>query len=91
MRLVEVPFEVMLETVVPTIVRGSVDLAFKEDGGWVLVDYKTDRVAAGGADAFLEKYSAQLRMYREAWTRCTGEPVAEIGIYLVSDGQYYPI
>jgi len=92
-RLVEVPFEVLLEkeAAVPTIVRGSVDLAFKEDGGWVLVDYKTDRVGRDNVQALLQKYEAQLRMYQEAWTRCTGEPVAEIGIYLVSDGRYFPL
>jgi ATP-dependent helicase/nuclease subunit A len=93
MRLVEVPFEVLLEkeAAVPTVVRGSVDLAFKEDGGWVLVDYKTDRVGRDNVQALLQKYEAQLRMYQEAWTRCTGEPVAEIGIYLVSDGRYFPL
>ena len=93
MRLVEVPFEVLLEgeAAVPTVVRGSVDLAFKEDGGWVLVDYKTDRIGREGVQALLQKYSAQLRMYRDAWTRCTGEQVGEIGIYLVSEGRYFPL
>jgi len=90
-RLVEVPFEVLLQKDVPTIVRGSVDLAFKEDGGWVLVDYKTDRVTAGGVQPLLQKYSAQLRMYSEAWTQCTGEVVTETGIYLVSNGLYFPL
>ena len=90
-RLVEVPFEILLQKDVPTIVRGSIDLAFREDGGWVLVDYKTDRVTAGGVQPLLQKYSAQLRMYSEAWTQCTGEAVTETGIYLVSNGRYFTL
>jgi len=49
------------------------------------------RVTSDGVGALLEKYSAQLRMYRDAWTRCTGEQVGEIGIYLVSEGRYFPL
>ena len=30
-----------------TLVEGVVDLAFEEDGAWIVVDYKTDREIGG--------------------------------------------
>jgi hypothetical protein len=35
----EVPFSVSLEG---NLVEGKIDLLFEEDGGWVIVDYRTD-------------------------------------------------
>ena len=47
--LVEVPFLVPMrdagsDQVAPALIRGVIDLVFAEPGGWVIVDYKTDRV-----------------------------------------------
>ena len=53
-RLVEVPFHTLLapgdpsKGDIPTLLRGVIDLVFLEEPGWVIVDYKTDRVAPGG-------------------------------------------
>ncbi len=87
-RFTEAPFLVAAADVdpvaapVPTLLRGTVDLAFEEPGGWVLVDYKTDAV---GGDADLDRlvlrYAPQIQLYARAWTRCSGEPVSEIGLY----------
>ena len=57
------------------MVRGSIDLVFKEDDGWVLVDYKTDSVKNSSIQQLTDKYAPQLRIYAQAWTKCTGEPV----------------
>jgi ATP-dependent exoDNAse (exonuclease V) beta subunit len=52
------------------IVEGVVDLAFREDGAWTVVDYKTDiDVARAG----MERYDAQVRLYARAIARATGE------------------
>jgi ATP-dependent helicase/nuclease subunit A len=48
------------------IEEGKIDLLFEEDGSWVLVDYKTDRLpkeAHDPAACFAAKYGAQIRSY----------------------------
>ena len=84
-RLTEVPFQVLLEKgePLPTLVRGSIDLVFKENGGWVLVDYKTDSPEGKGLGGLVEKYGPQVRLYARAWEVCTGESVNEMGIYFL--------
>ena len=43
--LAEVPFSLRIEgEEVPAIISGTIDLVFKEPDGWVIVDYKTDKV-----------------------------------------------
>jgi ATP-dependent helicase/nuclease subunit A len=50
------------------MLEGVVDLAFVEDGAWVVVDFKTD---AEGAERRTQ-YQRQLRWYAYALTRLTG-------------------
>ncbi len=85
-RLVEVPLQALWEdgVAVPTVLRGAIDLVFRENGGWVLVDYKTDRLVSGGTEATARKYAAQVRLYAEAWEKCTGEPVNEAFLYFIA-------
>ncbi|NNK64565.1 MAG: UvrD-helicase domain-containing protein, partial [Gemmatimonadetes bacterium] len=59
-----------------SFLEGVIDLAFREDDGWVIVDYKTaadDRVFA----LRLPRYRRQVELYAEAWSRITGEAVRE--------------
>lgn len=74
----EVPFQVLLDEKdrfpKPTIVRGTIDLIFYENDGWILVDYKTD---AGKIENLVKKYAPQLDLYAKAWKICTNEPVKE--------------
>jgi len=50
------------------LVEGVIDAAFVEDGGWAVVDFKTD-VEIGGR---LEEYRRQVGVYAEAVGRATG-------------------
>ena len=86
MRLVEVPLQALWNegVPVPTILRGVIDLIFREDGGWVLVDYKTDRLDEGGAGEAARGYAPQVRLYAEAWEKCTGEAVKEAFLYFTA-------
>ena len=52
------------------VVEGVADVAFREDGRWVVVDFKTD-VEIGSEG--LERYRRQLGIYAAAITRATGE------------------
>jgi ATP-dependent exoDNAse (exonuclease V) beta subunit len=92
-RLAEVPFEILLESEapVPVLVRGSIDLVFEEPEGWVIVDYKTDRVPGGKPDAPVEKYAPQVRLYADSWERITGEKVKEMGLYFSRANLFAPI
>jgi ATP-dependent helicase/nuclease subunit A len=68
------------------IVQGVIDMCFIEDGQWVIVDYKTDRVDMDDASAAAKKYAIQLRLYARALTDITGWPVTEKWIYYLSAG-----
>ncbi len=82
----ETHFQVALEKDKKTVVvRGIVDLAFKERDSWVLVDYKTDKGEVGKLAA---KYRPQLELYRKAWEQCTGEKVKELGFYFTAADEY---
>ena len=54
-----------------TMIEGVVDLAFEENGVWVVIDYKTDReIAVDG----LERYRRQLAVYVAAIEEATRKP-----------------
>ncbi len=66
-------------------VTGTVDLAFREPGGWVLVDFKSDEIAGPDhLEDLARYYSPQVRAYRRAWERVLGEPVKEAGLFFTS-------
>ena len=61
----------------PRVLEGVVDLAFREDGGWVIVDFKTD---VGTDPDFPRRHAAyrrQVELYADVWAELTGEPVRE--------------
>ena len=65
------------------------DCAFREGDGWVLLDYKTDRVEDPAA--FVARYAPQLRLYAQALGEITALPVREMWLYAVGNGQAYPV
>ena len=69
------------------IVQGVIDLCFIEDGHWVIVDYKTDRVSQKDAAKAAEKYAVQLELYAKALARITHIDVKEKVIYYLSVGE----
>jgi ATP-dependent helicase/nuclease subunit A len=61
------------------LMQGMADLVFEEDDGFVLLDYKTDRVTS--AAELAEKYRAQLDCYARAVKEILQEDVKERFIY----------
>ncbi|MBV6431906.1 MAG: ATP-dependent helicase/nuclease subunit A [Bryobacteraceae bacterium] len=53
------------------LLEGVIDLAFEEEGGWVVVDFKTDL----DVETMAARYRAQLAWYAVALERITGRPV----------------
>ncbi len=59
------------------VLEGVIDLAFQEEDGWVIADYKTDVGTDPDFPTRLEEYRRQVDLYARAWSRLTGEPVKE--------------
>ena len=84
----ELPFSMLFDgnRVYPDVEKGErlflqgiIDTAFVEDGQWILVDYKTDRVKSG--DELIRRYKIQMDLYKEALERLTNMPVKASYIY----------
>ena len=58
------------------LIEGVVDVAFREEGVWTVVDYKTDRDLEKGRA--VETYRRQVALYAEMITRATGEPARAV-------------
>ncbi len=61
------------------LVQGIIDVFFEEEGGIVLLDYKTDRVDEEGE--LVLRYERQLQLYKDAIEKSYGIPVKEVLIY----------
>ena len=79
----------------PILLSGAIDLLFEEDDGWVIADYKTDRLppALSGADAgtrekalemLVAHYRPQVELYTRFWTETSGDKVKESGLYFTA-------
>ena len=65
----EAPISIVREGIV---IDGQIDLAFENDHGWTVVDFKTD-AELGAAEA---DYRRQIALYAEALTAITGRPAS---------------
>lgn len=76
----------------PVLLQGVIDCCFLTDAGWVLVDYKTDRVPPGEPAARqAAAHAPQLRLYAGALAQLTGLPVAERLVVLLSARAVEPV
>ncbi|MBQ8073307.1 MAG: UvrD-helicase domain-containing protein [Clostridia bacterium] len=71
------------------ILQGVIDCAFLEEDGWVILDYKTDRVP--DPEAFVAEYTPQLRWYTRAVGELTGQRVKEAALYSLTLDQVFPV
>ncbi len=69
------------------LIQGIVDAWFEEDGGIVLVDYKTDFVLKGQEELLKERYRAQFHYYSRALEQMFGRPVKEQILYSFQLGE----
>ena len=56
------------------ILEGVLDLAFEEESGWTVVDFKTEAELTGP----LARYRRQVSAYASVVERVTGRPTAAI-------------
>jgi ATP-dependent helicase/nuclease subunit A len=69
------------------VLEGIIDLAFHEEGGWVIADYKTDVGTDPDFPARVEAYRRQVDLYARAWAHLTGQPVKERVLFFTSQGR----
>ena len=75
------------------ILQGIADCLFKEQDGWVLLDYKTDRIQGRFSsdeeiDAEMHKrYGIQLNLYKQAIEEIVNIDIKEMVLYLFDGGR----
>ncbi|MEW5762092.1 MAG: helicase-exonuclease AddAB subunit AddA [Bacillota bacterium] len=69
------------------LVQGVIDCLLAAGDGLVIVDYKSDRVAAGELNACAARYRVQLELYARAAAEILGRPVREKYLYFFAPGR----
>jgi ATP-dependent helicase/nuclease subunit A len=68
--------------------RGFFDCLYRDRArGWVLLDYKTNRISEKQVPAAAEEYRLQLELYGLAAQEILGEPPRELVLYFLRPGQ----
>lgn len=67
------------------VLQGAIDCAFLEDGKYIIVDYKTDKVS--DMQTLKDRYIGQLELYRRALQECTQVDVSECILYSIYLGR----
>ncbi len=65
------------------LTEGRIDAVAEEPAGLLIVDFKTDRVAAGGEAALAEHYAPQLNAYARAVATATARPVIDAILFFL--------
>lgn len=68
------------------IMQGVIDAYFKDEDGYILVDYKSDRVRAGGEENAAKKHVSQIERYRKVMEK-NGCPVKKSYIVFLQTGR----
>ena len=71
---------------VTVLIQGTIDAYWEENGEFILVDYKTDRLQSPDGAELVGKYRKQLEYYARALAQITEIPVREMWIYSVYAG-----
>ena len=62
---------------------------FKENGEWILIDYKTDHDT--NPETFVPRHEIQMNWYRTALERLTRIRVKEMWLYALRAGLAFPV
>ncbi|MCK5269220.1 MAG: PD-(D/E)XK nuclease family protein, partial [Sedimentisphaerales bacterium] len=73
------------------LVRGVIDCLFETESGWVIVDYKTDRITPDQCNKRAALYSDQMLLYRRAVQTILGRPVTEMALYFLNPAIAVPV
>ena len=68
-------------------IQGIIDVLFRDGDNFVLIDYKTDRIANGddkAANLIKDKYKLQIELYSEAIEAILQKSISEKYLYMLS-------
>lgn len=85
---VEVPVDAVESNDVLVMHRGVIDLLFKQEDGWVIVDYKTDDLSEDNLATAVRRYRPQIESYAKYWEQISDEFVVERGLYFTRVDSY---
>ncbi len=74
-------------TAAAEVLEGVIDLAFLEEDGWVIADYKTDIGTDPDFSRRRADYRRQVDLYADAWARLTGATVKEKILFFTAQGR----
>jgi ATP-dependent helicase/nuclease subunit A len=83
----EYPVARLVDNPLPTHVRGTIDLLYRHDGGWHIVDFKTDRLSSTKIDAVRDQYRPQLQQYADIWEAATDTTDTTLHLWLADLGR----
>ena len=87
--LTEVPFSLRREGADgEELLTGIIDLVYRFEDGWKVVDYKTD---VGSEAHLVHAYAPQVRLYSDAWEALSGDAVSERGLWWIPTMRWIPI
>jgi len=66
------------------LLKAKLDLAFEDDSGWTILDYKSDRQPSVES---VEAYSTQISLYARAWQLLTGEIPRRALLFFLATGK----
>ena len=74
-------------------IQGIIDVLFRDEYGFVLLDYKTDNFLCNDEDIdkMREKYRLQIELYSEAIEAIIKKPIDEKYLYMLSDSTLIPM
>lgn len=64
------------------LVQGIIDCMWQEEGGWVLLDYKSNHINRQNTSKFIQNYQAQIELYAQAIREIWQEPLKAAYLYL---------
>ncbi len=73
------------------LLQGVIDCYFEEEGGLVVVDFKTDYLRPGDEARRAREYRVQVTAYARALQAITGKPVRECLLYFFNTGAAAPV
>ena len=66
------------------LLQGRIDCLFRTSRGWMLLDWKSDQLAAGTENERALRYRSQMDLYADAVAKLWGEPVRAFVVFLAT-------